>query len=100
MSEMDEMMGVCECDGGMKGMMSKSMEGGHEMPHMMHHMIPHMMHHMMPHCLHMMFPGLPNEERAEFTLNMIDILMEHGTAGMTEEDKSEFIAKVLERVTS
>jgi hypothetical protein len=31
---------------------------------------------------------------------IITILMEHGSAGMSEEEKNEFVAKGLERVTS
>jgi hypothetical protein len=55
---------------------------------------------MMPHCLNMMLPGVPREERVDFVLNMITTLMEQGSAGMSEEEKSEFVAKILERVTS
>jgi len=55
---------------------------------------------LMPQCLHMMLPGVPKEERVDFVLNMITALMEHGSAGMTEEEKSEFVAKVLEKVTA
>lgn len=86
-----------ESGGGMMGMMSQMMAGGQErgMP-----MMPHMMTQMMPHCLPMMLPHVPQEERVDFVLNMITALMEHGSAGMSEEEKNEFVAKVLERVTS
>jgi len=91
------MMGGGEKGGGMMGMMSQMMSGGQGkgMP-----MMPHMMAHMMPHCLNMMLPGVPREERVDFVLNMITTLMEQGSAGMSEEEKSEFVAKILERVTS
>jgi ABC-type arginine transport system permease subunit len=101
MGMMSQMMGGghggenCGC--GMHGMMSGTKEGGQGMgmPAM-----PHMMMHMMPHCLHMMLPGVPREQRVDFLLNMITALMEQGSAGMSEEEKSEFVARVLEKVTS
>ena len=81
----------------MMGMMSQMMRGGQGggMPMMM----PHMMTHMMPHCLNMMLPSVPKEERVDFVLNMVTSLMEQGSAGMSDEEKNEFVAKVLERVT-
>jgi hypothetical protein len=87
------MMGGGEKGGGMMGMMSGGQ--GRGMP-----MMPRMMTHMMPHCMHMMLPGVPKEDRVDFVLNMITTLMEQGSAGMSEEEKSEFVAKILERVTS
>jgi hypothetical protein len=81
----------------MMSMMS-GMTGGSQgtgMPAMM----PHMMTQMMPHCMNIMVPGIPKDERVEFILNMITSLMEQGTAGMSEEEKNEFVAKVMERVT-
>ena len=98
---MMEMMGRSRGDdesgGGMVGMMSEMMSGGHGrgMP-----MMPQMMTQMMPHCLPIMLPHISPEERTDFVLNMITVLMEHGSAGMSEEEKNEFVAKVLERVTS
>jgi len=91
------MMGGGEKGGGMMGMMSQMMSGGQGkgMP-----MMPRMMTQMMPQCLNMMLPGVPKEERVDFVLNMITTLMEQGSAGMSEEEKSEFVAKILERVTS
>ena len=59
-----------------------------------------MMAQMMPRCLNMMLPSVPKEERVDFVLNMITALMEQGSAGMSEEEKSEFVAKVLEKVTA
>ena len=82
---------------GMMGMMSQMMAGGQGMGMPM---MPHMMTQMMPHCLNMMLPGVPKEERVDFVLNMITTLMEQGSVGMSEEEKSEFVAKILEKVTS
>ena len=63
-------------------------------------MMGHMMTQMMPGCVDMMLPGLPKEERTEFVLEMISRLMEKGTAGMSEEEKSGLVARALERITS
>jgi hypothetical protein len=91
------MMGGGEKGGGMMGMMSQMMSGGQGKGTPM---MPRMMTQMMPHCLNMMLPGVPREERVDFVLNMITTLMEQGSVGMSEEEKSEFVAKILERVTS
>ena len=90
------MMGGGEKGAGMMGMMSQMMSGGQGkgMP------MPRMMTQMMPHCLNIMLPSVPKGERVDFVLNMITTLMEQGAAGMSEEEKNEFVAKVLEKVTS
>lgn len=86
---MMSMMGGAEGDSGMMGMMSRMMGGGQGMG-----MPP-----MMPHCVNMMLPGISRDERVEFVLNMVTSLMEQGSAGMSDEEKNEFVAKVIERVT-
>jgi len=63
-------------------------------------MMGHMMTQMMPGCVDMMLPGMPKEERTEFVLQMISTLMEKGTEGMSEEEKSSLVARALERITS
>jgi hypothetical protein len=94
---MMSMMGGAESGPGMMGMMSRMMGGGHGMG--MPPMMPHMMTHMMPHCVNVMLPSVPKEERVEFVLHMVSCLMEQGSAGMSDEEKNEFVAKVIERVT-
>ena len=94
---MMSMMGGAESGSGMMGMMSRMMGSGQGTG--MPAMIPNMMTRMMPHCLNMMLPGIPKEERVEFVLNMVTTLMEQGSAGMSDEEKNEFVAKILERVT-
>lgn len=89
--------GGSEDSGGMMGMMSQMMGGGQGMGMTM---MPHMMTQMMPHCLNVMLPSIPKEERVDFVLNMITTLIEQGSVGMSEEERSEFIARVLEKVTS
>jgi len=90
----------------MMGMMGRGKTGG-RMMEMMSQMMGRgkdtgisMMAQMMPRCLNMMLPSVPKEERVDFVLNMITTLMEHGSEGMSEEEKNEFVAKILERVTT
>ena len=89
---MMSMMGGGEGQGGMMVMMSKMTGGGKEteMP-----MMPQMMMQMMPQCLRMMLPNVANERRVDFVSQMIDTLMEQGCAGMSEEEKKDFVAKVV-----
>ena len=91
------MMGGDESAGGMMGMMSQMMGSGKEkgMP-----IMPNMMTQMMPHCLNMMLPNVPKEERVEFVLDMVAKLIEQGSVGMTDEEKDEFMARILEKITS
>ncbi len=79
----------------MMSMMGGGQGKGKGMPAMM----PNMMTNMMPHCMNMMLPAIPKEERVEFVLNMVTTLMEQGSAGMSDEEKNEFVAKILERAT-
>jgi len=91
---MMSMMGGSEGKGGMMGIMSKMKEGGKEMEMPM---MPHMMMEMMPQCLTMMLPNTPKEKRIEFVITMIATLVEHGCAGMSEEEKKGFVEKVVEK---
>ena len=63
-------------------------------------MMPQMMTEMMPHCLRMMLPDMPQKERTDFALKLVTALMEHGSAGMSEEENADFVAKVVEKVQS
>lgn len=91
------MMGMMggEDKGGMMGMMSKMKEGGKEMGMPM---MPQMMKEMMPHCLTMILPIMPQEKRIEFVLQMITTLVEEGSAGMSDEEKKDFVEKVVEKM--
>ena len=62
-------------------------------------MMPNMMKEMMPHCLDMMLPNMPKEERIDFVLNMIDVLKEQGSTGMSDEERQDFVARIVEKVT-
>lgn len=92
---MMSMMGGGEGQGGMTGMMSKMMEGGKEKDMSM---MPLMMTEMMPNCLVMMLPKMPKEKKIEFVLKMVASLMEQGIAGMSEEEKKDFVSKVSNKV--
>lgn len=92
----------------MEEMMPKMMEGVNMMemmPKMMSSnketetpMMPQMMMTMMPKCLTMMLPEIPKEKRVDFVFNMVTTLMEKGRAGMSEEEKKDFVAKVVEKI--
>jgi len=77
---------------GMMGMTSKAGEGQRETEMSM---MPKMMMEMMPKCLGMMLPRVPKEKRIDFVSTMITTLMQQGCAGMSEEEKGNFKAKVL-----
>jgi hypothetical protein len=89
---MTGMMGCGAGDAGMMDMMSKAGEGQRETEMSM---MPKMMMEMMPKCLGMMLPRVPKEKRIDFVSTMITTLMQQGCAGMSEEEKGNFKAKVL-----
>jgi hypothetical protein len=60
--------------------------------------MPQMMMEMMPHCLTMMLPHLSKDTRKAFTLQMVATLMEQSCADMSEEEKQQFVAQVMEKV--
>ncbi len=57
-----------------------------------------MMKEMMPHALSHLLPKMPNEMRVDFILNMTGILMEQGSVEMSEKEKEELLAKIIEKV--
>ncbi len=77
------------------GMMPKGMEKGQggEGPG-----IPSIGLTMMPHCLKMMLPCIPKEKRMDFVSEMIPILVEQSCLEMAEEEKKDFLAKVIEKL--
>jgi hypothetical protein len=75
----------------MMGMMSRGEKT--EMPKM-----SQMMPEMMPNCLGMMLPSMPKEKRADFVLKMVTSLVEQGCAGMSDEEKADLAAKIVEKV--
>jgi hypothetical protein len=53
---------------------------------------------MMPYCLRMVLPSIPKEKRVDFVLKMVTSLVEQGCAGMSNEEKADFVAKIVEKV--
>jgi hypothetical protein len=53
---------------------------------------------MMPHCLKMMLPRISKEKRMDFVSEMIPVLVEQGCLGMAEEEKRDFLTKVVEKI--
>ena len=97
----------------MEQMMPKMMEGVNMMdmmPKMMMSMMgggegqggmmPQMMTEMMPLCLVMMLPKMPKDNKIDFVLKMVASLMEQGIAGMSEEEKKDFVSKVTDKVNA
>ncbi|MDG6243886.1 MAG: hypothetical protein QCH31_05785 [Methanolobus sp.] len=80
---------------GEEGMMSKMMQAneGAGMS-----MMPNMMMEMMPNCLNIMLPNVPAEERTEFVLKMVEVLVEKGSQGMSEDERTAFVSSVMEKV--
>jgi hypothetical protein len=72
------------------GMMSKMMEGDHS------DMMTEMMTEMMPKCLGMVLQKIPGEKRVEFVLKMVTTLVEKASAGMSDDEKEDLVAKVIE----
>ncbi len=62
--------------------------------------MPQMMTEMMPHCLRIALPDMPQEERVAFVLKLVTSLMERSSAVMSEEEQTDFLAKVVEKVQS
>jgi hypothetical protein len=61
-------------------------------------MMPTMMTEMMPRCLEMMLPHMPQEARTDFVLKMIGTLVEQGTAGLSEAEKTDLSARASEKL--
>ena len=80
---------------GMMDMMSKMMdnEGNRGMP-----MMQDMMSKMMPQGITMVLSKLSKEQRTEFAETMITTLMEQASEGLSKEEKSNFIEKVIKRI--
>ena len=60
--------------------------------------MPQMMMHMMPHCLQMLLPHVAKDQRKAFVLHMVATLMEQSCTDMSEEEKQDFVAQVMEKV--
>jgi hypothetical protein len=61
-------------------------------------MMPQIMREMMPQFLEMMLPKMTNEQRMDFVLNWVTILMKQGCVGMPDEKKKDFMTQVEEKL--
>jgi hypothetical protein len=91
------MMGMMSEGEGEGEMMSKMMGGdqGTGMPMMLQMMMS-----MMPQCLKIMLPDMPKEKRIDFVLEIVASLMEHGCTGMSDNEKKDFAAKMIDKVNA
>ncbi len=92
---MKTMMGGDAGECGPVEMMSNMMGGDKEKKTSI---MPQMMMEMMPRCLTMILPSVETEKRVAFVLKMMAALIEHGSAGMSEEEKEDFVAKAIEEM--
>ncbi len=46
----------------------------------------------------MMLPNVAKEKRIDFVLKMVDTLIQQGCVGMSDEEKQDFVVKVVEKV--
>jgi hypothetical protein len=63
----------------------------------MDNMMPSMMKEMMPDCLWHLLPKMPNKMRVEFISNMTGILAQQGSIEMSEKEKEDLVAKIIEK---
>jgi polyhydroxyalkanoate synthesis regulator phasin len=89
------MMGNNNDMSGMMDMMSKMMDGNENMGMPM---MQDMMSKMMPQGITMMLSRLPKEQRIEFAENMVATLVEKGSEGLSEEEKKDFIEKLIKKI--
>ena len=93
---MMSMMGGNGGEGGMMGMMSQMTGRGEEtamplMPGMM-------MEIMMPQCIKMVLPKMTKKKRIDFAMNIVSTLVEHGSSGLSEEEKRDFVSRIIQGV--
>jgi len=50
-------------------------------------MMPQMMTKMMPNCLKTMLPAIPKDERIDFVMDMVSVLIDQGSSEMSEDEK-------------
>ncbi len=62
--------------------------------------MPQIMAGLMPKCLETVLPKLSKEDRVEFALLMISILVEKGSVRMSEEEREEFVLQLVEQIKS
>ncbi len=53
---------------------------------------------MMLQCAEMVLPGIAKNKRMDYVLSMVSTLAEHGSVGMSEEDKDDFANQVIQKM--
>lgn len=61
-------------------------------------MEPEMMAEVMSHCLGTMLPKMPKEKRTDSVLKMVGTLVEQGSVELSDHEKKNFLANVIEKV--
>ena len=90
------MMGMMsDKEGGMKEMMAKMMHGGKEEEFAMPEM---MLKGMMPHCIKMMMPTISKDKRSDLASSLVNTIMEQASKGMSDEEKTTFVEKVVKTI--
>lgn len=74
---------------GMEGTMGKMMGGGSG-----HGMQEMMLTKMMPNCIRMMLPAIDAEERGDVAVEIVSALVNRGTEGMSDQQKTAFRRKL------
>ncbi len=62
--------------------------------------MPQMMKEMMPLCLRELLPKMSNEMRVDYILHLTGILAEQGSVEMSEAEKEDLVAKIIEKVNA
>ena len=62
--------------------------------------MPQIMASLMPKCLKTVLPKLSKEDRVEFALELISILVDEGSVRMSEEEREEFVFQLEEQIRS
>ncbi len=92
---MMDMMSAKEGEGDMKETMAKMMNGGEEKESMMPEI---MLKGMMPHCIKMMMPAISKDKRADLVSSLVNTIVEQASSGMSDEEKTTFVEKIVETI--
>ena len=53
---------------------------------------------MMPQCIKMVLPKMTKKKRIDFAMNIVSTLVEHGSSGLSEEEKRDFVSRIIQGV--
>ena len=60
--------------------------------------MPQIMADLMPKCLETLLPKLSKRERVELAIQIVSVLVDKGSVRMSEEEKNEFVFKILDKI--